>query len=368
AVFVIDEKAEVHSRWFGRTIIRSERKLAYEEAQQVIETGEGYYSEELKVLNKMASQLRNKRFRDGSLNFDSKEVKFDLDENGKPIGVSVKQQLDAHRLVEDFMLLANRNVAHFLGKEMNANGKLASIYRIHDEPDAEKLKDFSLFALKFGHRLNLDNPKKIASELNRLLLEIEGKPEEAILQQLAIRTMAKAVYTTENIGHYGLGFEYYTHFTSPIRRYPDVMIHRLLHRVLEKQKLIKKNDLDIICSHCSERERAALDAERSSIKYKMIEFMEDRIGEVFQGVISGIKTWGVYVELPSYNTEGMVRIDDFSDDNYVVDEKNMTIAGSHTGNKYLVGDQIYVRLTRVDKFRKTIDFSLSSEEEFLSED
>lgn len=368
AVFVIDEKAEVHSRWFGRTIIRSERKLAYEEAQQVIETGEGYYSEELKVLNKMASQLRNKRFRDGSLNFDSKEVKFDLDENGKPIGVSVKQQLDAHRLVEDFMLLANRNVAHFLGKEMNANGKLASIYRIHDEPDAEKLKDFSLFALKFGHRLNLDNPKKIASELNRLLLEIEGKPEEAILQQLAIRTMAKAVYTTENIGHYGLGFEYYTHFTSPIRRYPDVMIHRLLHRVLEKQKLIKKNDLDIICSHCSERERAALDAERSSIKYKMIEFMEDRIGEVFQGVISGIKTWGVYVELPSYNTEGMVRIDDFSDDNYVVDEKNMTIAGSHTGNKYLVGDQIYVRLARVDKFRKTIDFSLSSEEEFLSED
>ncbi len=364
AIFEMDKTGKVHSRWFGRTIIRSDKRFAYEEVQQILDEGKGAFSEELNTLNQIAYKLRNNRLKEGSLNFDSQEVRFELDENGKPIGVTVRQRLDAHMLIEDFMLLTNRNVAQYVGQEINKSGKIPFVYRIHDSPDTEKLKDFSLFASHFGYKLNFDNPKKIASELNRLMLEAEDRPEEAVLQQLAIRCMAKAVYTTENIGHYGLGFEYYTHFTSPIRRYPDIMAHRLLQRILEKNKLPKKVELDIMANHCSERERAAMEAERESVRYKMIEYMEERIGEVFSAVISGIKSWGVYVDLPAYNTEGMIRLDSFSDDRYVVDEKNMMIRGIFTEKKYMVGDNIFVKLVQVDKHRKTIDFDLSSEKEF----
>lgn len=370
AVFEMDENANVLSKWFGRTVIFSDKRFVYEEAQEILDGKEGPFADELKVLNQLAYKLRDKRFQEGSVNFDSQEVRFQLDENGKPIGVYVKERKDAHMLVEDFMLLANKHVAQFVGKEMNKNGKNTFVYRIHDLPDEDKLKDFSLFAARFGYKFHFDNPNKVAKQLNKLMLELEGQPEQTMLQNLAIRCMAKAVYTTENIGHYGLGFEFYTHFTSPIRRYPDVMVHRILQRVLDGEPLPKAGDLEAQSKHCSERERAAMEAERSSVKYKMIEYMEDKIGEVFRGVVSGVKTWGVYVELPGFNTEGMIRLENFSDDKYVVDEKNMVIKGIFSDKKYFLGDVIYVKLLQVDKMKKTIDFDLSSEreyEEFYSE-
>lgn len=364
AVFEMDENANVLSKWFGRTVIYSDKRFVYEEAQEILDGKEGPFAEELKVLNQLAYKLRDKRFKEGSVNFDSQEVRFQLDEKGKPVGVFVKERKDAHMLVEDFMLLANKQVAKYVGQEMNANGKNHFVYRVHDLPNEDKLKDLSLFAMRFGYKLQFDNLKKVSKELNRLMLEIDGAPEQTLLQNLAIRSMAKAVYTTDNIGHYGLGFEFYTHFTSPIRRYPDVMVHRLLQKVLDKQPLPKQGDLEAQSKHCSERERAAMEAERNSVKYKMIEFMEDRIGEVFRGVVSGVKTWGVYVELPGLNTEGMIRLENFSDDKYVVDEKNMMIKGIFSDKKYFLGDEIYVKLLQVDKVKKTIDFDLSSEREY----
>ncbi|HUH73797.1 MAG TPA: ribonuclease R [Chitinophagales bacterium] len=361
AVFEMDEHANVTNRWFGRTVIYSDKRFVYEEAQEIIDGKASPYAKDLKTLNHLAQQLRKKRFKEGSVNFDSPEVRFQLDDQGKPIGLYVKERVDTHLLVEDFMLLANRHVAQYVGKEMNAAGKNVFVYRVHDEPDSEKLRDFALFASRFGHKLNFDSPKQIAHEINKLMLEIEGSAEQHLLQQLAIRCMAKATYTTENIGHYGLGFEYYAHFTSPIRRYPDVMVHRLLELVLQKKPLPNPAEIEAKSKHCSERERAAMDAERSSVKYKMIEFMQDRIGEVFRGVVSGVKSWGVYVELPQYNTEGLIRLESFTDDKYVVDEKNMMIKGLFSDKKYFLGDEIFVKLTFVDKVKKTIDFELSSE-------
>ena len=363
----MNNQAQVSSRWFGKTLICSDKRFVYEEAQDIIERKEGPFHQELEVLNHLARQMRARRFRNGSVNFDSKEVKFKLDEHGKPIGVYIKEQKDAHKLVEDFMLLANREVAYFVGKEANANGKNAFIYRVHDQPDMEKLKDFSLFARSFGYQLNLNNPKTISQDLNNLLIQLEGKPEESLLQQLAIRCMAKAVYSTKNIGHYGLGFEYYTHFTSPIRRYPDVMVHRILEQVLRGKSTPSEKDLEIKAQFCSERERAAMFAERDSIKYKMVEYMEDKVGQVFLGVISGVKTWGVYVELPEFNTEGMISLQSFSDDNYIVDEKKMMLKGVYTDKKYVLGDKTYVKLTKVDKFKKTIDFDLSTQTEYQAQ-
>jgi len=360
AVFEMDEQANVLKRWFGRTVIYSDKRFVYEEAQEILDGQPGPFSRELNLLNELAHKLRTKRFKEGSVNFDSTEVRFQLDEKGKPVGVYVKERKDAHMLVEDFMLLANRHVAQYVGQEMNANGKTPFVYRVHDEPDQEKLRDFALFASRFGYRLHFENPKTTTKELNRLIVELQGKPEQNLLEQLAIRCMAKAIYTTENIGHYGLGFEFYTHFTSPIRRYPDVMVHRILEKVLKKELLPKKDDLEIQCKHSSDRERAAMDAERASVKYKMIEFMEDRIGQVFRGVISGVKSWGVYVELPEYNTEGMIRLDHFNDDRYVVDEKRMMLRGIFSDKRYTMGDFVYVKLIGVDKEKKTIDFELSS--------
>ncbi|MCO5232679.1 MAG: ribonuclease R [Chitinophagales bacterium] len=365
AVFEMDTNGSVYNQWFGRTIIRSNRRYVYEEAQEVLDGKEDEFADELKLLNTIAKKLKAKRIEEGSLILDSQELRFQLDASGKPIGVIVKERKDAHMLVEDFMLLANKHVAQFVGQDKNKQGAKPFVYRIHDDPDQEKLKDFGLFAARFGYKLNLDNPKKISKELNRLMEEVEGHPEQSLLQQLAIRCMAKAIYSTENIGHYGLGFEYYTHFTSPIRRYPDVMVHRLLQNILDQKPMPKKAELELQCKHSSERERAAMDAERDSVKFKMIEFMECRIGEVFRGVVSGVKSWGVYVELPEYNTEGMIRLDSFGDDKYVVDEKNMLIKGIFTDKKYYLGDEIYVKLSFVDKRKKTIDFELSTKDELL---
>lgn len=358
AVFEMDDQANVLNRWFGRTVIYSDKRFVYEEAQEILEGKDGPFKEELHTLNRLAKLLKEKRFKEGSVNFDTKEVRFKLDENSKPIGIYVKERKDAHMLVEDFMLLANKHVAQFAGKEMNANGKVPFVYRVHDYPNEEKLMDFTLFALKFGYKMQWDTPQQISRELNKLMLQLEGKPEQNLLEGLAIRCMAKAVYTTKNIGHYGLGFEFYTHFTSPIRRYPDVMVHRILDKIIHKQSLPSEGILESQCKHSSERERAAADAERASVKYKMAEYMYDHVGEVFTGVISGVKTWGVYVELPAYNCEGMIKMEAFDDDRYIVDEKKMEVRGIFNNKKFSLGDVIKVRLEGVDMEKKTIDFNL----------
>lgn len=359
AVFQLDDKAQVKDVWFGRTVIHSQKRFSYEDAQEILEGKDGVFKEELLKLNELAYILRRERFKNGSIGFEAPETKFKLDDNGKPIGVYVKERKDAHLLIEDFMLLANKAVATYIGKERNKNGKTPFVYRVHDLPNEEKLIDFQLFAQKFGYKIQFDNPKQIARELNRLMQEIEGTPEQAVLQQLAIRCMAKAIYTTNNIGHYGLGFEFYTHFTSPIRRYPDVMVHRLLDKILHDKKLPTQDELEYQCKHSSERERAANDAERSSVKYKMAEFMLDRIGEHFSGVISGVKNWGIYVELPQYNCEGLVRVETMRDDVYVFDERKMRMLGRRSDKIYQLGDKVEVTLTGVDIEKKTIDFELA---------
>ncbi len=365
AVFKIDEKANIKDVWFGRTVIHSQKRFTYDEAQIVLEGGEGAFKEELLKLNELAHILRRERFKNGSIGFEAPETKFQLDETGKPIGVYVKERKDAHLLIEDFMLLANKAVATYIGKERNKNGKTPFVYRVHDLPNEEKLIDFQLFAQKFGYKIQFDNPKQIARELNRLMQEIEGKPEQAVLQQLAIRCMAKAIYTTNNIGHYGLGFEYYTHFTSPIRRYPDVMVHRLLDKIMHDKKLPTQDEIEYQCKHSSERERAANDAERSSVKYKMAEFMLDRIGEHFDGVVSGVKNWGVYVELPAYNCEGLVRVETMRDDVYVYDERKMRMLGKRSDKVYQLGDRVEVKLAAVDIEKKTIDFEFVNEKKVV---
>ena len=356
AVFKMDANAKVKDTWFGRTIIHSQKRFTYDEAQEIIEGQDGVFKNELLQLNGLAQILRTQRFKEGAIGFEAPETKFKLDDNGKPIGVYVKERKEAHLLIEDFMLLANKSVAAFIVKEKNKNGKVPFVYRVHDLPNEEKLIDFQLFAQKFGYKIQFDNPIQIARELNKLMKDIDGKPEQAVLQQLAIRCMAKAVYTTNNIGHYGLGFEHYTHFTSPIRRYPDVMVHRLLHKIMNDKKLPTQDELEYQCKHSSERERAAADAERSSVKYKMAEFLLDRIGEHFVGVISGVKNWGIYVELPAYNCEGMVRTESLRDDVYVYDERKMRMIGRRTDKVYQLGDKVEVKLTAVDIEKKTIDF------------
>lgn len=360
AVFIIDKNAKVLETWYGKTIVHSNKRFTYNEAQDVIEGKSNLYAYEINTLNHLAKQLRKDRFYNGSINFDAPETKFKLDENGKPIGIFVKERKDAHMLIEEFMLLANRSVAQFIGKEKNASGKVPMVYRIHDMPNMEKLQDFALFAARFGYRIQFDNPKQIAKTLNILMEKIQGKAEQNVLESLAIRTMAKAIYTIKNIGHYGLGFEYYTHFTSPIRRYPDLIVHRLLQAILEGNKLPDTQNIEYKCKHSSEREKAAAEAERTSVKYKMAEYMLDRIGETFDGVISGVKNWGLYVELPQYNCEGLLRIEQLLDDSYTYDEKNMQFVGKKTNNKYQLGDSIRVTLSHIDMEKKTIDFTHQS--------
>lgn len=361
AVFKIDDKANVKEVWFGRTLIHSQKRFTYDEAQEVIEGKDGAFKDELIKLNELAHILRNYRMKNGSISFEAPEARFQLDELGKPVGVYVKERKDAHKLIEEFMLLANKAVATYIGKERNKNGRVPFVYRVHDLPDAEKLIDFQLFAQKFGYKIQLDNPKQIARELNRLMNEIEGTPEQTVLQQLAIRCMAKAIYTTNNIGHYGLGFEYYTHFTSPIRRYPDVAVHRLLDKILHDKKLPTQDELEYQCKHSSERERAAAEAERSSIKYKMAEYMLDQVGAHLTGIISGVKNWGIYVEIPQYNCEGLIRIETMTQDSFVFDERRLRMIGRLSNKIYQLGDAIEVVVVNVDLEKKIIDFKLASD-------
>lgn len=357
AVFELDENANVKKEWFGRTVIFSQKRFSYEEAQDVLENKmESPFKEELFKLNDLAKKLKAKRFIEGSISFETKEVKFKLDANSKPIGIFVKERKDSNMLIEDFMLLANKHVAQFLGKN---NIQFPSVYRIHDVPDEEKLMDFQMFAKQFGYNVRFNNPKQISDELNKLMAEIQGKPEQGLLENLAIRCMAKAVYSTNNIGHYGLGFEDYTHFTSPIRRMPDVMVHRLLHAVLEKQKIINPHLIELKCKHNSEREKAAAESERESVKYKMCEYMLEHKGMELDGVISGVKSWGFYVEVPTLNCEGLVRKDSLRDDNYDFDEKKMLYKGQFNDKIYQLGNPVRIKVDNVDMNNKTIDFVLA---------
>lgn len=358
AVFELDQEANVLSQWFGKTIIHSDRRFSYEEAQELIETKTGTYSRELLVLNELAYKLRERKFKQGAISFESTEVKFQLDENGKPTGVYVKERKDAHKLIEDFMLLANRKVAEFIAKKGKGKQKLTFVYRSHDAPNVETLTAFALFAGKFGYKINTKSDKEIARSLNHLMEDVQGKKEQNVLTQLAIRSMAKAIYTTKKPAHYGLGFDYYTHFTSPIRRYPDMMAHRLLEHYLHNGKSVDEEAYEKMCLHSSQMEKKAADAERASVKYKQAEYLEDNIGKVYEGIISGVTEWGMYVEIIENKCEGMVRLRDITDDFYVLDEKNYCIIGQRKKKKYQLGDEVQIRVKKVDLSKRQIDFLL----------
>lgn len=354
AVFEMDDRAKIINEWFGRTIIHSIKRFSYEEAQGVLETGEGPLNEELKILNDFAHKLRKERFKKGAVNFETTEVKFKLDEKGRPLAVIPKVRKDAHKLIEEFMLLANKQVATFIYDMKKGQEKNTFVYRIHDFPDPDKVKDFALFARQFGHKLQVEE-NSISRSLNALMDEIEGKPEQGVLQQLAVRAMAKAKYSTEAKGHFGLAFQHYSHFTSPIRRYPDMMVHRLLQHYLDEGKSVSKAEYEQKCVHSSEREKRAADAERASIKYKQVEFMTYAENKDYEGLVSGVTEWGIYVEIIETKCEGMIRMADMDDDFYDYDEKNYRILGRRNGKVYTLGDKINVRVKKTDIDRRLID-------------
>lgn len=368
AVFDLNEKAEIVDQWFGRTVIYSDKRFSYEEAQHIIEskkniipsevslTGETYEVDERIInatltLDKLAKILRKKRMQNGAISFDKVEVKFHLDENAEPTGVYFKQQKDSNHLIEEFMLLANRKVSEFIGKQ-----KKTFVYRIHDEPDDEKLLGLQGIISKFGYSLNLKSKKDITYSLNKLLSDVQGKKEQNLVDTLAIRSMSKAKYSTDNIGHYGLAFDYYSHFTSPIRRYPDVMAHRLLQFYLDGGKSVSEEIYEEKCVHCSNMEMLASNAERDSIKYMQIKYMQDRKDEEFLGVISGVTEWGIYVEIISNKCEGMIRVRDIKEDYYTFDEKQYAMVGEITKNTLQLGDELWVKVKNADLVRKQLDF------------
>ncbi len=356
AVFVLDSKATVVNEWFGRTVIRSDMRFSYAEAQKVIDTGDGEMKEQLLTLHNLAQMLRSRRFASGSFAFERLEVKFNLSEKGVPLGILFREFGTANQLIEEFMLLANKRVAEHVGKKLK--GK-TFVYRIHDKPDPEKLSSFSYFIKRFGYQLDTENVKGLPAAMNKLMDDVSGKKEQNIIETLALRSMAKAVYSTDNIGHYGLSFSHYTHFTSPIRRYPDMMVHRLLSRYLEGQTPRDPDKYSKMCEYSSKMERLATDAERASIKYKQVEFMSDKIGKVFEGVISGVTEWGIYVEIIENQCEGMIAIRELQDDYFEYDEENYSIRGRHSGKVYMLGDKISVEVARADLQKRQLDYRLA---------
>lgn len=359
AVFEIDDKANILSEWFGKTVIHSDRRMSYEEAQEIIEGKEDDLSEPIAILNRIAYVMRDKRFKNGAISFETVETKFHLDENGKPLGVYVRERKDAHKLIEDYMLLANKRVAEFIGKEKGKE-KRTFIYRAHDVPKETNLLNFSQFAARFGYKINMNSSKETAFSLNRLMEEVEGTKEQNVLTQLAIRSMAKAIYTTKMTSHYGLGFQYYTHFTSPIRRYPDMMVHRLLEHYLANGKSASEEAYEKMAVHTSQMEKRAADAERASVKYKQAEYLLEQIGTEYIGIISGVTEWGMYVEIEENKCEGMIRLRDLTDDFYALDEKNYAIIGQRKKKKYQLGDEIRIKVKKVDLAKRQIDFTLVS--------
>ncbi len=357
AVFEMDEEGKVYKEWYGRTVTHSDRRFTYEEAQAIIEGAEGDFKEEILLLDKIAKKLRKKRFQNGALTFDRIEVRFKVDDKGNPVEVYFKESKDSNKLIEEFMLLANRKVAEFVTKKLPPKEK-TFVYRVHDEPADEKLMELKTVVQKFGYDLDLKDRRSIIKSINKLLEDIKEKPEENMIETLTIRSMSKAVYTTDNRGHYGLAFDYYTHFTSPIRRYPDVMVHRLLQNYLDRKPSPSKEEYEKKCIHATNMEIQAATAERDSIKYMQAKYIEDFKDEIFEGVITGVTEWGIYVELVANKVEGLVRRTEMRDDYYYFDEDEYALVGEITGKKYILGDLVKVKVKKTNPIKKQIDFEL----------
>ena len=358
AVFILDETGKVHREWFGKTVIHSDRRFSYEEVQQIIETGQGQFAREIAAFNRLAGALRKERFRKGSINFETQEVRFKLDDSGKPLSIYLREMKEANKLIEEFMLLANRRVAEKVGRRKDEEPVKTFVYRVHDTPSPEKLETFIDFLKKLGYSLAVSSHRALAQSFNRLFREIRGTGTEHMIETIAIRTMAKAYYSTHNIGHYGLSFPFYTHFTSPIRRYPDLMVHRIFHGYLKGEQAVSREIYEPLCDHSSEMERKANEAERMSVRYKQTEYMLDKIGQEFEGLISGVSKWGIFVEIEGTKCEGMVRLRDLADDFYYLDEENYQVIGQRYGYQYRLGDRLRIRVKRIDLGKKQMDFDL----------
>jgi len=356
AIFQINDEAHVKQYWLGRTVIHSDKRYAYEDVQTIIDTSEGENVEDILLLHNLAQKFRQARFKKGAINFSSQEVRFTLDENAKPIGITVKESKPAHQLIEEFMLLANKTVAENISKIQINKQPLPFPYRIHDQPDPEKLAPFVQYAKKYGHGFDASSPQKISASFNQLLEDAKGKPEQHVLEQLGIRTMAKAVYSTQNIGHYGLAFDFYCHFTSPIRRYPDVLVHRVLQTVLDNKPVVDKK-MEEKCKQSSDRERAAMECERASNKYKQVEYMRDYIGDTFEGVVSGVSSFGFWVETVAHKCEGLVSIVGLSEfDDFRHIESDYSLVGKRSGRSFKMGDKVFIKVIAANLDKRQLDY------------